>query len=163
VRKYGYDKSPLLAIRFFQVSGVVSIVFGTAFSCELLFAGILMGPSRWGISCFSIWAFAIAWLIGSFFINMYPTIWLEEANLVVSVFFFWQAKIKWAEMLSVDLERTSRGDTIVTARKITPIHHLYGWFYLRALTPAFVIRRDIDNHDELVREIKKRASLSYTN
>jgi hypothetical protein len=87
VRKYGYDKSPLLAVRFFQVSGVVSIVLGTAFSCELLFAGFLMGPSRWGIGCFSIWAFAIAWLIGSFFINMYPAIWLEEANLIIPVFF----------------------------------------------------------------------------
>lgn len=65
--------------------------------------------------------------------------------------------MQWEDIIDVRPIRWSlAGDTLVRARRISPVHRLYGWMYSHSLFPSFVIGRDIEQREELLAEIERR-------
>lgn len=89
-------------------------------------------------------------------INTFPTVWIGDQGLAISAFLFRRVDVPWFDVIDVGAGRVLFGHTLVRARRITPFHRVYGWLYSRTSYPSFLIGRNIENHDELLREIGKR-------
>ena len=68
-------------------------------------------------------------------------------------------KIPWDDVLSIETRGTFYRRTVVTARRITPFHRLYGWLYGRWFKPSFLIADWLEDRDELVEEIERNIRL----
>ncbi len=90
--------------------------------------------------------------------NAYPTVWISDDELVLSVFVLGKKRIPWHDVLAVrELRPWPARYTVVSARRITSAHRLVGWSYGRTMRPSFVIWTSIANYEELCREIRARA------
>jgi len=105
----------------------------------------------------AVWTLMIGWFVGLTLINIFPTIWVGDEGLTISAFLFKRVTVPWADIVDIGAGRVRFGGTLIRARRITPFHRVYGWFYSRSWYPSFVIGRDIQHRDELLREIRQRA------
>jgi hypothetical protein len=103
----------------------------------------------------------IAWSVGLTLINAFPTVWLDEDGLMISAFIVRRIRISWHDIVAVVPSLTPFGYVVVQTRRITPFHILIGVLYSRRALPSFMIRSNIENHNELVREIRRRAKIGY--
>jgi hypothetical protein len=156
MRAFTYEGAARLGVILTQVGGTVSIVFWTLVAGSALLLSLQVDPPYWGASCFVIWILGFGWAIGLTLVNVYPTVWIEDQGLVISAFLFQRVMIPWTEIVDVGAGHVPFGSILVRARRITPFHRVYGWLYSRTLLPSFLIGRDIQDRDELLREIKKR-------
>ncbi len=122
---------------------------------------ILAGPSRWGLLLTFAWMLVIAWSVGPTLINAFPTVWLDENGLMISAFIVRRIQIPWHDVVAIVPSLTPFGDVVVQTRRITPFHRLIGLIYARKALPSFMIRANIENHDELLWEIGRRAKIAY--
>ena len=59
----------------------------------------------------------------------------------------------------VDIKGIRLGHYLVTTKRITFFHRIYGWVYSNNPYPSFVIRRDITERDKLISEIKQHIRM----
>ena len=109
------------------------------------------------LSCLSLWVLFVLGLVGMGLMNSYPTVWIADDHLEISAFVFARVRIAWSDIIDVGAGKVPWGFVLVRARRITVFHRFYGWQYSRTLLPGFVIGPQIENHDQLVREIRRRA------
>ena len=146
------------------LSQIIAGVFMVGMTLFALLFGVLVimaGPTRWGLLLFLAWMLIVAWCIGLTLINAFPTIWLDEDGLMITAFIVRRIRIPWRDIVAVVPSLTPFGYVVVQTRRITPFHILIGLIYSRKALPSFMIRSNIENHNELVREIRQRAKISY--
>lgn len=167
MKKYSYQGIDRFKVIMSQFMGVVGIIIFTAFACFLIY-GIRIVPiyastptlfedPRVSLACFALLCLIIAWMLGLTLINYLPTIWVEDKGLEISVFLFFRVQIPWSDIINVRIRRFPVGSILVSARKITPFHRIYGWLYSRTLYPSFLIGKGIEDRNNLISEIQRRV------
>lgn len=157
VRNYSYKGTALLVVRMTEIAGIAAIVLSLL--AAIVFVMIAF-RSDWPpaidlIRCGLIVDLAAGWLIGAGLINAFPTVWVGEEGIVISVYFTRRAAIPWSEVVNVKRWPLLPDGYMVSAKRITPIHKLYRWLGRTSL-PSFVILRSIDRSDELIRELGRK-------
>lgn len=155
---YGYKGVARLRVACLQVSGIASLLLTSFGAAWLVAMAFQVGRSSYeGAGCVAVWLVVVGWAVGLAQINSAPDVWIEDEGLVVSAFLFLRVRIPWTEIEDVKTAGVPFGHTLVRARRITQFHRVYGWLYSRNFAPGFLIRRDIQNRDELLHEIRVRA------
>lgn len=96
------------------------------------------------IQCLLICTLAAGWFIGVGLVNALPTVWVGEKGVAISAYFTGRVLIPWADLMAVKRWRAVPGIYIVHARRITPMHRLYGWITGTQL-PSFILLRSPDD------------------
>lgn len=97
--------------------------------------------------------------------HQYPAVTLETSGLRLPFFFgYLSLKLAWAEIESVKLVKTeyrpeSYSVWIVITKRLTPLHRLYGKFYVGFPDPSFVIHSAMIDHRELITAIEQHLAL----
>jgi hypothetical protein len=138
-----------------RLGGVAFLVCFTAI-VSLLVAGLLVNRRlNFVPTCMALYLVLVGWVVGLAVFNLYPDVCLDDEGIFIS-FMFGRAKIPWHLVLSVHTRRFPFRRTLVSARRITPLHYVYGWVYLRSLRLSFIVDSSLEHHDELVAEIERR-------
>jgi hypothetical protein len=166
MKKFSYKGFFKGKIIFSQFIGTIGICFFSSISILFLFltknvpnadkASNFLYDSRTTLVCFAMWALIISWGIGSLFINYFPTIWVTEKQLCISAFLFFKVYIPWSNVIDIGSGHPPRGCVLVRARRITVFHRIFGWFYSNTLYPGFLIGKEIENRDDLIRTINNK-------
>jgi hypothetical protein len=161
VERFTYKGDARFSVFITQAGGAISIVVFTAFAIGVLVLALRTDPPYWDGSCLAIWMLMIGWLVGLSLINTYPTVWLGDKGLVVSTFPFGRVLVPWAKVVDVGAGRVPFGSALIRTRRLTLFHRIYGWQYSRTLHPSFLVRRDIEDYDRLLSEIRRRAYMAH--
>jgi hypothetical protein len=160
MRAYRYIGGARIAAWGAQLAGLGVLVIALLLAIGLPILALGTNASMSTLGCLSIWILLIGIWVGSGLINSYPTVWIGEDYLQISVFLIGRATIAWADVIDVGEGRTPWGFVLVRTRRITVFHRLYGWQYSRTLRPSFLIGPQIQDFTELVREIGRRSRLA---
>jgi hypothetical protein len=109
----------------------------------------------------ALWFIAIGWSVGAVLVNAYPTVLIDDDHLTISVFLLMKAKVKWCHVLGVRSLRFPFQGIAVQARRITLVHSLIGWMYLRSFQPCFLIRPEIEGYEELLHAIQQKLEVKH--
>lgn len=157
MRKFTYEGAAgRCKIVLHKVGGAIVAIFVTFFTGGLLTMMATKGVLFLCGVAFLAWTFILGWLIALLSFNLYPTIWVGDKGLAIS-FLHRRIFIPWDEVLDVRTAFPSFLGYLVRAKRITPFHRLYGWLYGQSSFPSFLIGQGIQNEDELLREIRRRA------
>ncbi len=161
MKKYGYVGIARLGALFSHVIGLIVLVAAMLLSIGfpvlvIRNEGIGSADAMTILACLSLWILLVLGLVGMGLINSYPTVWIGDDHLEISAFVFARVHIAWFDVVDVGAGRVPWGFVLVRARRITVFHRLYGWLYSRTFLPSFVVGPQIENHDQLVREIRRR-------
>ena len=163
MREFTYRGIARLGVVFLQATGAIAILLVTLGAGWLVAAAIrFRAPQYDTVGCLVLWMLLIGWTVGLAQINVFPTVWVDNYGLTISAFFYKRVAIPWSDVIDVGAGRVPFGHTLIRARRITPFHRIYGWLYSLSLHPGFLIRRDIENCDELLYEIKRRSHRLHT-
>jgi hypothetical protein len=169
MKKFSYNPSVRLVILIQQLIGVLSLLISTGIAI-LLFWGTenvgspsnlnIINDPRSTLVCVGFWSLVIGWIAGLGLINAYPTIWLDESGISISAFLFFKIHIRWTDVVDINIGRVRFGHDLVRARRITILHRIYGWLYSHTIYPSFIIRKEIKDRENLIREIQQRIKRS---
>lgn len=162
MREYMYTGTARVNVFFSQLVGIIGLLFCLVLAGTLMILPILTKPTVltdgtiWTFVCLGLWFLVIGGSTCLGLINAYPTIWLDDNGLSLSVLIFGRVFVPWRDVIDIGTGHVPFGNVLVRARRITPLHRIYGWLYSRSLFPSFIIGRDIEGRDELVHEIRQR-------
>ena len=165
MQKYSYIPSIRFRILLQQVMGIFGLLVSTGItiisfwvtrSLEASSTSNLLDDPRLTFVCVGFWSLIIGWTISLGLINTYPTIWLSETGILISAFLFLKIHIPWRDIIDINIASVRFGHDLVRARRITIFHRIYGWLYSHTFYPSFIIRKDIMDRDNLIREIRQR-------
>ena len=105
-----------------------------------------------------LWAIVLSWTLGFTFFNLCPDVNTDLEGVSISHMFS-RRKIPGDDVLDIETRGTFYHRTVVTARRITSFHRLYGWLYGRWFKPSFLIADWLEDRDELVEEIERNIRL----
>jgi len=169
MKKFSYNPTVSLGILIQQMIGVLGLLTSTGIAI-LLFWGTgnveassalnFMNDPRSTLVCVGLWSLIIGWITSLGLINAYPTIWLGESGISISAFLFFKVHIRWTDIVDINIGRVRFGHDLVRARRITFFHRIYGWLYTHSIYPSFIIRKDIKERENLIREIQQRIQRS---
>jgi hypothetical protein len=159
VKSYQYQGAGLIRVWLAKATGLASIILSTVFAAGLIWAaGHSDGPVV-TVACLVIWILAFGWGLGLLFFNAYPAVHVDDAGLTVE-FLFGHVQIAWADVAGVKSRSFPWSNSVVVmAKRITPFHRLYGWYYARRFSPAFLVA-DIAGRGELL-DVIRRASGNF--
>ena len=163
---HGYGKAKQL---IFQVSGATGIVVFTMIGFTFFIAALqnptvqkeinLINDPRVPPVCFGLVFILVAWAFGLMYINLLPTVWLDENGISISSFILIRKFIPWDEIIGIETIRQPLGYFFVKAKRISIFHRLIGWTYFRTYLPGFLIGKEIDGKEELIQAIQQRIKL----
>jgi hypothetical protein len=169
MKKFSYNPSVRLGILIQQLIGVLGLLISTGIAI-LLFWGTenveapsnlnIINDPRSTLVCFGIWSLVIGWVTSLGLINAYPTIWLDESGISISAFLFFKIHIRWTDVVDINIGRVRFGHDLVRVRRITIFHRIYGWLYTNTIYPSFIIRKDIEERENLIREVQQKIQRS---
>lgn len=160
MRQFTYVGSRRLRIGFLQVTGLLTITFCTVLAAWLGGATFAVNSqSAETLVCLSLWCLGVGWIAGLTFINAFPTIWMNDKGVLISIFVFGRVFIRWDNIVDLGAGHVPFGNILVRARRITPFHMIYGWLYSRTLFPSFIIDKGIEGYDQIEHEFRRRALL----
>lgn len=138
-----------VAFALFSAVGIMPLIYALfvegVFHPELLCFGLF----------FTLWAGLITWMVG----NQCPIVWVSAEGLFISHNLLWRIQIPWDEIEEIKRPFLAWGGVLVIARRITPLHRLYGWQWGHTTRPGFLIHPRMQGREELVREIQRRAGI----
>ncbi len=154
-REFGYHGWNSLAMPLFAAAWAV---FWTLAAILYLIAGFAAGQPLTS-AALSLVMLLVGWGVFLVVANSHPTVWLGDRDLMISVIPQGRARIAYDDITDVRPFGGIWPGTVVSARRITPLHELYGLFYSRTPVPqaSFVIGPDIDGHDVLLQMLRERA------
>ena len=160
--KYAYRGVSNIKVVVSQITGLFCIAIFTPLSGILLYGVTKVDPPpntqllndpRVTLIILSIGAFLFTFSMGLLFINFYPTIWVEENGLEISFLVFFRIGLPWKMITGIGSEN-HWGLTLIKAKRITPFHIFYGWYFNLSPHPGFLIHKSIEDKENLLREIK---------
>lgn len=164
MHKYSYHGVTRLGVMLVQAVGCLGTVFCIGLAIALAVVPAVRMPQVWAegtiwtLLCLSSWVLIVGGGISLVVMNSYPTVWTDERGITLSVFLVGRVFVPWPLVVDVGAGSVPFGNTLVRARRITPLHRLYGWLYSRTFYPSFIIGRDIAERDQLLDEIRRHAS-----
>jgi len=163
MKEHTYEGSAGSRVLTLRLIGAGLVISSTSIAVVTLLIGLwqipLSDPGLSGVICIVLSILLIGWVGGFIAMNLYPTIRVEDKGLALSYFVFWWVVIPWDEVIDMRPIPFRRGDVLVRAQRITPFHRFFGLRYRLSFLPSFVIGRDIENRDELLREIRERIQI----
>ncbi len=108
-----------------------------------------------GYACFALFMILIGLILSLALFNLNPEVCIDEEGIYVG-FMLDQVSIPWAQVLEVRTRGLFPRRTIVVARRITPLHYIYGWIFGHTLRPCFVISNTLEHQKELIVAIRSR-------
>jgi hypothetical protein len=142
-----------------KASGVLGVIIFSGMGLFLVIGPILVYGQLWGGGiCMGLWAIVLSWTLGFIFFNLYPDVSTDLEGVSIS-HIFGRRKIPWDDILNIETRGAFYRRTVVTARRITFFHRLYGGLYGRWFQPAFLIADWLEDRDELVEEIERNIRL----
>lgn len=151
MKVYRHTPFGKMVVIAFKSAGVLAALIGT-----LMMIPFVIGQIRDGmvypVFCYVIAFTLIGWAVALIFFNFYPEVIVDEQGIQISFMFSW-ARILWQDVIDCGVGHPPIGATLVRARKVTPIHILYGWMFSYSFFPAFLIGRTIDDRDDLLKQI----------
>ena len=118
----------------------------------LVFLGIATGRSDVMKFVLAV-SFVYSILIYGF--SYWPNISCDNEALFLE-FLGWPIEIPWVDILEIkEIHYMPKKAWLVTARKITILHYLYGLQFALKLVPGFLIWENISNRDDLLSKIRK--------
>jgi len=158
----------------YNFSVVFRMYAAILFSLVVLVIGIvslwtdLSNPTRSVISSdlppplASLFFIFVGILLFSGFSNAYPQIRLSERGIAIKVFLFWWIFVPWKNILDIRNSLVAGTRTqIVVARRLTPIHRMFGLMYALTFRPAFRITRNLQGYHEAMRTIREQTEIKY--
>ncbi len=158
MEEFTYHGAALAGIVLRQAFGAFGIVLATAVAVWALAMTVRVDQPLWCPGALAAYMAAVGWWVGLGLINAAPTVWVGERGLAVSTFPFGRVLVSWANVVDVGAGHVPFGGTLVRTRRLTRFHRCYGWMYSHSLYPSFLIRRDIEDHDRLLRLIDRGAA-----
>lgn len=163
----GFQKIKVLYAQVVGVLGFIISTLGAVFTLVGIWfvprqsnSTFILDDPRVTLICLTVWILFIGWSVSFAFINLLPTIWMEEDGLQISAYLFFRIRIPWATIVDIGTGFPPKGYLLVRARRITLFHRVYGWLYSRTLYPGFLIERHITDWDNLIKEISRRIQSS---
>jgi hypothetical protein len=89
VKEYSYVGMGQAAVTFTQAGGAAAIVIFTLLFIAIIAIGYQTDSSLLSAGCFALWFLMVGWLVGLGLMNVYPTIWVGDEYLVISMFVFY--------------------------------------------------------------------------
>jgi hypothetical protein len=91
----------------------------------------------------------------SFGLSFWSNIKCDKDTLFLE-FLGWDIKIPWENILDIkEIRSLPQNVWLVTVKKITMLHYLYGLLFSFRLTPGFLIWESMPNHSDLISHIKR--------
>lgn len=142
--------------RIFQIGGIASFMLWVTLAIWLTSIALTNGREAGfiGASCLALYIFVFGAAISLAIFNQLPEICLDEAGISIS-FMLGQTRIPWEHVLSLRIRRFPRSRTLVIAKKITPLHYVYGLVYGHTFRPSFIVAMTLENREELIAEIQQ--------
>jgi hypothetical protein len=161
-REYTYKGAAHFGVKLVEAIGVASIFICVLAAVVLISLALQSDwpPTIEFIRCVLICDLAAGWFLGAGLINALPTVWVGEEGIAISVYFTRRVMIPWADLVDVKRWPVLPGCYLVRARRITPMHQLYGWL-ARTRLPGFIIHQSIVGRDELFHELGQRVPTTH--
>lgn len=158
MRSYSYTGLAQARIRFGQVAGWAMIVISTMLAIGILVVAVMANgiEAVLKVGWLALWFVAIGWSVGAVLVNACPTVWIDDNHLTISVFLLEKTEVRWRHVLGIRPLRFPFRGVAVQARRITLLHSLIGWMYLRSFQPCFLIRPEIKGYEELLHSIQEK-------
>jgi len=144
-----------------QIMGFLCLIITAPLYLLLMFSSFIVPVSDLNFIWIPFWIislFLFSISIGSFYLNYFPSIWVDEEGLFLSIFFFFRLRIFWNEVIDIS-ERQWFFDRVMLVRvkKFMPLHTLYSLFFSGSLLPGFLFTRSIEDANDLILEIRRRS------
>lgn len=155
---YEYDGWAAVRIIIARIGGALFWIVMTAMGLFLSWGYFGLGREV-GLLCFGISFCVIGSAVGAFFWAAYPEVQTNDNGLQIQ--FLWRKIfIPWDAIISVE-ERSfpKQKIVLVRAKRITPFHILYSWYYARTTDPGFLVAKSIKGYDDLMRTIRRHLLL----
>jgi hypothetical protein len=147
MKEYKYNK--LTHAGLSGKTGAVAIFLTIA---ALVFLGIATGRAdaiKFALAAsfvYSIFIYGFSW---------WPNITCDNEALFVE-FLGWPIKIPWTDIIGIkEVHYMPKKAWLVTARKITILHYLFGLQFALKLVPGFLIWENISSRDDLLSKIRR--------
>ena len=118
----------------------------------------ILNDPRFTLVCLSLWVLLVGCFVCIILINSFTTILLEESGITITAFLFAKIFIPWSDIVRIEVGRVRFGNDLVQARRNTPFHIFYGWLYSRTLHPSFIIGKNINDHDVLIKAVSENIN-----
>ncbi|HBY95836.1 MAG TPA: hypothetical protein DEP84_18090 [Chloroflexi bacterium] len=139
-----------------EMGGVAVFAMAVVIALIPLLGMIWQGAFVPGAFCFSVGILIFGGALGLLFLNMYPTIWVNDKGIFISYNLSRRAFIPWDDIVTIKKAFPPWMGTLVVAQHITPLHRIYGWQWGKTFYPSFLISPSTQNYDELLRELNRR-------
>jgi hypothetical protein len=161
MKQYSYLENGRGTVLLRQLQGFL-LLFLTAPIYLLVFASLFFVPfspeDYLALLCIGLGLFLFCISIVSFFVNYYPTIWIDEEGLYLSFFVLFHIKVRWGEVIDVNERQWFLDQAmLVRVKKVMPFHILYSLFYSGSFLPGFLFLKSIQDSSDLIREIRART------
>ena len=152
MKEYRYSK-----LMHAGLSGKTGVVAMFLTIMVLVFLGIAIG--RLDVIEFAL-IFAFAYGILIYIFSFWQNVRCDNDALFVE-FLGWPIEIPWTDILEIrEIHYFPQRAWLVTARKITILHYLYGLLFAFKLVPGFFIWENISSRDELLSKITRKMRVA---
>jgi hypothetical protein len=155
-----------------QLGGILTLLFSLGIAGFLFFSismvniatdkENILDDQRLTLVCLGLWFLVIGLIVSSGLVNLFPTIWVGEEGLKVSVFIFFHIKIPWKDITEIRKIPIYRSYVLVLAKHITPFHLIFGFMYSHKFSPAFLLSKDIKDYDLLISILEQNIRNNQT-
>lgn len=157
MKTYSYDGLIAVLLAIGRLFGTLFAMLGLS---VIVFAAtvFLQSSTASGVLCFGlIWGLG-AVIGGLFFVFNYPDVIVDTRGISLRSWPYPPFSVPWSEVFEVyEKGGLKRNTAFVSIRGASPLHFLYGLYYIRQLQPGFLVRREIREFDELVRTLHNKS------
>ncbi len=155
---YTYEGSAQLRVGMSRLLGIFSIVASTLLAALMAWHDFdARAPSI--LICVALWFLGFGWLFGTFSLWAYPDVQVGEHGLALRVLWM-KLYVPWSDVCGMRTREFALGNIrLVYAKRITPFHILYGWYFAAMVKPGFFIAASIKDYYELIRAFHRHGVL----
>jgi len=156
MQHYSYRGAARLRVWWSKFLGVAVALSLSALSVFFV-AGALQGKASNTLTCLAIWCLLLGWILGLFFFNSFPSVTVGDNGLEFD-FLWWKIHLNWSDVIGLKSHDVQwPGFALVIAKRATPFHMLYSWYFARILKPGFLITDSMEGYAELLDTIRRKA------
>jgi len=156
MQHYSYHGAARLRVWWSKFLGVVVAVSLSVLAGFFVW-GALQGKAPDTLTCLAIWCLLLGWTLGLFFFNSYPSVDVNDKGLEID-FLWWKVHLDWSDVIDLKTRGFQwSGFTLVVAKRATPFHTLYSWYFARILKPGFLISESMDGYTDLLNTIRSKT------
>ena len=157
MRTFRYGSAIRWYVMWYRASGVVIVALALSVGAFSLY-WLLVEPAEasW------ILVFAVGWISASAIAGptlaySHPDIQIDEEGLRLASWPFPTIRVGWDDLEALFEAPWPRDRTLfIQARRLTPLHSLYGLYYVGRWLPGILVRKEIQGFEGLRRKLGSR-------